>query len=507
MSASKFLSVFLTITLLIAFGNAFNGEKATCHHDNQEFSPEFMEVDDRPTGEEGRQLSGYPNIRLYSYFGYMNGGSSAFQSYVINDLVPAVTAYYQGALQIKYPLRSLMTVSSSSVCGFATPSVLQSGVNADHFFFFTADAEATNFLATSTYCQLSSGTNRPIMSIVKLNTNYLMPYNGDHLVHENNMNLLMHEMVHSFGFSKNLYPYFLDSNGNVMTGHIKYVNLQGSTRTVLDVPFLTNRLRSYFGCSSLPGLYLEDNGNPDLTAVSHLERRFFLLDFMTSGALDGSRITDVSLGVLEASGWYSVNYNYAEPNYFGEGQGCGFFNNYCSYSNPQFDEYCGVTQQRGCWVGGRAGGKCTSDKLSENCQYIDPYVNYDCNNPNAGQYTRVPELQTFGRTAGSKCFEGTLSTMSGDTHHSFCFKFACVGSGSSTQVEVQVGNRQILCNTQGQVTVPGYQGTITCPDPLHFCQTAGLTYCPRNCMGRGQCSNGQCYCYNGFTGIDCSERY
>jgi hypothetical protein len=378
-------------------------------------------------------------------------------------------------------------------------------VSADHFFFFVASAESGNFIATSTYCQLSSDTKRPIVSKVKLNVNWLVPYKGDPLVHEKQMYLLMHEMVHSFGFSKNLFEYFLDGNGNTRSGHVKRINLLGSTRMVLDVASLTSRVRQHFGCSSLPGVYLENNGDAELTVGSHLERKHYLLDFMTSGALNGARVTEITLGVLEASGWYSPDYSYAEPNTFGAGQGCGFINTQCSSTSP-FEEFCGKDKERGCFSSGRGGGKCQSDKNSDGCKYHLPSIDYDCQNPNAADVTRLPELQSFGRTSGSKCFEGTLSMNSNDRPNSFCFKSSCVGKGSSTTVEIQVGNHKVVCTKEEKVTVSGYKGTISCPDPLTFCQTAGKAYCPRKCMGRGTCQNNKCVCYQGFRGIDCGER-
>jgi hypothetical protein len=506
MSYNKFLTIVLAIFLLASFAKA-QEEESGCNHDNQEFDPDFVQVDDLPTEEERRLLasSGYPKMRLYTHYDTLTG-SASLKSYIQNDLVPPVIAYFENALRIKYPIKTKLTSALKKVCGTTSPSVLKSGVVADHFFFFVAAADAGSFIATSTYCQLSTDTKRPIVSKVNFNSNWLKPYNGDPLVHEKNMYLLMHEMVHSFGFSKKLYEYFLDDNGKTRTGHVKTVTLEGSKRLVLDVPSLTSRVRKHFGCSSLPGVYLENNGDATLTAGSHLERKHYLMDFMTSGALNGHRVTEFGLGMLEASGWYSPDYSYAEPNHFGAGQGCDFINNKCSSSSFSFDEFCGKDKERGCFPTGRGGGKCTSDKNSDGCKYYNPTVNYDCNNPDAADVTRVPELQTFGRNAGSKCFEGTLSAKSNDKLNSFCFKFSCVGKGSGTTVEVQAGKHKIVCSKEGTVSVPGYQGTISCPDPLNFCQTIGKAYCPRNCMGRGTCTNNKCVCNKGFTGIDCSER-
>lgn len=48
----------------------------------------------------------------------------------------------------------------------------------------------------------------------------------------------------------------------------------------LDVEPLTSRLRSYFGCDSLKGAYLEDEGESG-SAGAHFERRVFMNEVNT----------------------------------------------------------------------------------------------------------------------------------------------------------------------------------------------------------------------------------
>jgi len=113
-------------------------------------------------------------------------------------------------------------------------------------------------------------------------------------------------------------------------------------------------------------------------------------------------------------------------------------------------------------------------------------------------------FETYGRGAGSKCFSGNLSSKNANNPTSFCFKYTCSGSGSSTEVSVQVGSNTITCTEAGQKTINGYYGSINCPDPLTFCNTVGVKYCPLNCSGRGTCVNNKCQCNQGFSGVDCT---
>jgi len=315
--------------------------------------------------------------------------------------------------------------------------------------------------------------------------------------------LVIHELMHTLGVSKNSFELFIDANGKQRQGHIKTVNVGGYSQTVIDVPELTARLRNFYGCTSVPGLLIENDGG-DGTAGSHLERKFFVYETMSSGGIFSRRVSQFSLGLLEASGWYSPDYSYAEPFFFGEGQGCSFLNSQCGYNKPEFDEFCTSNNVRTCASQGRAGGTCWQDPKANGCGYIDPEEDFDCENADAVDFARLPDLEVYGRTQNSKCFDGTLNTRkSSNGATTFCFKYSCSGSGSNTVVEVQMGKTTLTCTEQGARSVDGYYGTINCPDPLTFCNTVGKKYCPRNCMNRGKCINNKCVCNSGFTGIDC----
>jgi hypothetical protein len=250
---------------------------------------------------------------------------------------------------------------------------------------------------------------------------------------------------------------------------------------------------------------MENDGGSG-TALSHLERKFWVYEAMASGGIYGRRVSEFSLALLEGSGWYAPNYDYAEPYFFGKGKGCDFLNQKCSSSKAYFDEFC-TGSSRGCAPHGRSGGKCSSDSKSNGCKYVDPDTDYDCDNPDGEDNARFPSLEVYGRGAESKCFTGTLNTRKstgGST--SFCFKYTCVGEGANAQLEVQVGSEKIVCEQEGQRSLDGYYGAIDCPDPKTFCEGIGKRYCPRNCMGRGTCENYKCKCNEGFTGVDCGLR-
>jgi len=476
-----------------------------CNHDERS---DLDDIDDMDVDEdfssltgEGRMLAGsYKNIRIHANFDNLRSGSSALKSYIENEMIPPVVAWFEGALRVKYPVSGLLQ-RSSSVCGFSAPSDLRRGVAADYYLIVSTNSQSGSTVAVAGACSQASGSRRPIIAKVTLNIQKITPPKGNVLLQERYIYLLMHEMMHSFGVTNRLFNSYLDDNGRVRKGHVKTVTIAGSRRTVLDVPVITNRLRDYFGCSSVPGMIMENNGGSG-TGGSHPEKRYFMYEVMTSGTYYGRRISQFSLAMLEATGWYAADYDFAEPFYWGQGQGCGFINGKCSSS--QFDEFC--SSGRSCSQVGRSGGSCQSDNLSDGCRYVLPNEDYDCDNPNGDNYARLPDLQVFGRGAGSKCFEGTLNNKNSGSSTTFCFKYSCSGSGSNTQLQVQVGKNTLTCDREGTMSVKGYGGYIKCPDPMTFCNTVGKQYCPRNCLNRGSCVNNKCHCNSGYSGVDCANR-
>lgn len=365
--------------------------------------------------------------------------------------------------------------------------------------------QTENFVAYSGVCYAASGSKRSIVARTMINSNRLINPNGDPVKHERNVYTILHELTHLLGFDNNQFNYFLDANGNKLTGHVKSAVIAGKTRTILDLAPLTPKLQAYYGCSTLPGAIMENDDGAG-TALSHFEQKYFLWEMMCSYDSFGRRVSEFTLAFLEGTGWYAPDYSYAEPYFYGQGQGCSYMSNVCTSSGtPKFDEYC-VGSNKGCAPEGRGGGYCSTVDIMDGCRAVEPYDDYDCDSSYGTDYARFPDLETYGRGAGGKCFSGNLNSRNANNPTSFCFKYNCVGSGSSTELQVQIGSNTHTCTKEGPMTIDGYYGSVNCPDPLTFCSTVGLKYCPLNCGGRGTCVNNKCQCNSGFTGIDCTMK-
>jgi len=314
MASSRALLLIFALAFLSKL-YAHNGLE--CNHDDIEQNPGLLDIEeDTSAFQEGRSLASLTNFRMYAYFDFLKKSAPAsFASYVQNELLPPIIDYFQSALKVKSGVIGNLKVGSSvgSICGKSTPSILKTtGVPADFFIYYDSEAVSGTQIASSQYCYLASGTKRPLIARTIINRNMMPIANGDVLIHEQNMYVLMHEVMHTLGFSTYQYPNFIDANGNRLSGHIKSVKLAGVTRTILNIPVLTDKLRKFYGCSTLPGAIME-NGGGSGTGSSHFERKYFVYETMSSGSILGRRVSEFSLGLLEASGWYVPDYSFAEP--------------------------------------------------------------------------------------------------------------------------------------------------------------------------------------------------
>lgn len=482
----------------------------TCGHKQFNHEPGLVDVDEEFLPGQDRLLAtgnSYPKIRMNVDYSNLVLGTTEFKNYVQNELMPVIIDYFQAALAIKQPLTTPLKIpSTTSLCGFKTPKALTAGVTTDFYVIVSSKSESSsNWVASAGSCFLSSTTKRPVVAQMLFNIYYTKPAKGDALLHEKNIYLTMHEMLHAFGFAGSSFKNFIDSNGKTLTGHIKSATLMGTKRTVLDVEPLTSKLRAHYGCPTLPGAFLEDDGGSG-TEGSHFERKQFLYEAMTSGLIQGMKLSEFSFAVLEASGWYLPDYTYADPFFLGQGEGCNFVYQSCTSSAIlNFEEFCSGSG-RGCGAVGSGGGVCSTDTRSDNCRYYIPIIDYSCESASAVSNARFPKLESYGRSTGSKCFNGDLTTSSRSSNTTFCFNYNCIGTGLSTTIQILLGSTTVTCTKEGPLSVKGYSGSITCPDPLKFCNTVGKKICPRNCLGRGTCVDNQCQCNTGHTGIDCAMK-
>jgi hypothetical protein len=483
----------LIVLALSTLATAHSG----CVHDQVAVKPkvDLHESVDPDTAGHRLLTANVGGLRIA--FDVINVQASAnVYNYIKFQLMPAAVNYFFKTLKVQRLNKLRVPQQYLEMCGINAPAkYVTEGVDADMLLLVEGAYEPNaGYVAWARACNTLSSTGRPYVGQVHFNLAGLMPSSDFEFTKD--LLATMHEMTHALGFSSEMFQTYRHP---VRMGT---VNIAGYPTQYLDVEPLTSTVRKYFNCPSAHGGYLENQGGSG-SAGSHWERRVFGAEYMTASQMDDFRISQITLSLLESTGWYTPDYSMAEPLVYGRQEGCGFLNSYCisSYGQPRFSEYC-TNGATGCTAEGRSGAYCGADSFSDNCPYMQGYSNSDCENPAS---MRTIAAESHG--VGSKCFMGSLYPSGAIGRESpYCFKHKCIANGNGFNLQIIVGGTTVTCTGPGKQSVNGYYGTITCPEPNKYCAGAGKEYCRRGCMGKGTCQNNKCVCVPGWGSYDCSKR-
>ena len=130
----------------------------------------------------------------------------------------------------------------------------------------------------------------------------------------------LHYFTHLLGFSG---TYIKDH----FPGHPYLVQKDkfGIERHYITSKKVVETAKKYFGCDKITGVELDNKGliNGDST---HWEPRILLGDYMTTFGIEYEEqaISEITLSLLEDSGWYKANYYTGGLMRFGKNKGCDF---------------------------------------------------------------------------------------------------------------------------------------------------------------------------------------
>jgi len=239
--------------------------------------------------------------------------------------------------------------------------------------------------------------------------------------------------------------------------------------TQIVTPWVVAYVQEFFGCESMQGAELEDQGGSG-TALSHWEKRIFMNDYMTGEASYNPVFSQLTLALFRDSGWYWTNYSVASPLYWGEGLGCNFTLDNCAFWPDTNGYRCELGAPDSCTFDLQAIGTCTTDQLCDDCYFTVPYSNGWCTSTdNEG----IEPLTDYGEvySTASRCYISTLYKYSPEAAQSqpICYPSACQ---SSTALKVKVDDFWYDCTLGTQIAAIDYGGTIDCPDTQVLCQDA-----------------------------------
>lgn len=169
---------------------------------------------------------------------------------------------------------------------------------------------------------------------------------------------------------------------------------------------------------------------------------------MTASTIKDQRLSEFTLALLEGSGWYQVNYTFAEPMTYGKSEGCLFLDTPCMNRETQkqrFNEFCSpLSAIRVSWTN-RGFGVCgamnptkkpelpdyfdywgdkstVTDIFADNCPTVQIMRNSDCEDSSLQAEATLGAYEYYGYN--SKAFLGSmeLGSKSPSYMYGYCFK-------------------------------------------------------------------------------------
>eukprot|EP00825_Cyclidium_porcatum_P003294 TRINITY_DN1152_c0_g1_i4.p1 TRINITY_DN1152_c0_g1~~TRINITY_DN1152_c0_g1_i4.p1 ORF type:complete len:1226 (-),score=102.03 TRINITY_DN1152_c0_g1_i4:99-3776(-) len=514
MTKLNLTAIYLLIILL--FSNCINQASGfTCDHDNLNYK---VLTSDKPKDDNFRRnldSSTYSTIRITVDYTYLSALSSDLKNYIIN-IVESAILYFESVLKVIPITGNNMFPSGSTQCysDYTVPSADKStGIaNSDlHLYVMYTYASSASYVANAVACVVTTDLGRPCFGRINYNTYYMNDLDlTDTLEFKNYVQTSIHEITHVLGFSSSLYSYWRDRTNSFSTysGLTSTITLRGMTTTLLKSPTILSFAKSYYGCSSLTGMYIENQGGSG-SAGSHWEVLISYGENMNAQVIPTNGIlSQFTLSLLYDTGWYDVDFTLAEYIGWGKGKGCDFINNGCN-STTSYEEF-NLNQ----------ANKCTYDRIAYGYPYMHPFADY-CYITSAysntfctfssNYFTGSPRYPTTF-TVGSRCFTSTYVQKSPSVYSNQftvgCHEFQC--STDKSQVTITMGDSSITCTSNSQVISSSvtsgsytYQGSLTCPaDITNFCSQTGL--CSNHCSVHGVCVQGVCHCLDAYAGTSCS---
>lgn len=446
--------------------------------------------------------------------------STESEEYLRNTVIDSAIDWFQNVLKIRRLKRNLTldsTVSKRCEKDWVIPTEhLTKGVPADFILYISLERKYfVNYVGTAACCVQDGANGQPLAGYLILN--YIEEWN---LSYEDYLSTVIHEIVHALGFSEYLMQEFIKPTGEKYNRNELFENVQlrGRVTTLLKLPTVLAKARKNFACEEMIGVELEMSGGRG-SVGSHWDKRVMYNDFMVADSdIKDVVYSDISMALLEDSGWYKVDYRYTMPIVWGYKKGCNFLQNKCVIKGKaQFSEFCtDTTGEARCDFSYLHKGSCSigySDDIPEEYQYFsdenlagtDLWLDYcpivkplpqgDCRSNHPPLNSDYGELTC----ENCRCIEGTYSMNNSPHFHVACHWVECY----ETHAVIHIGNETVSCNfTGGHIEVPNYNGVVYCPNTDVLCAPKP---CINNCSGKGKCEYGVCMCDNGTQGGDCGE--
>ncbi|EAL73588.1 hypothetical protein DDB_G0268270 [Dictyostelium discoideum AX4] len=383
--------------------------------------------------------------------------------------------------------------------------------NADMVVFVTSrPIRASSTIAYSSPCVFNWG-ERPLAATINFAPKYFLPFvsstpPSDFIFNEY-IRVGIHEMTHGLGFSNTFFKTFknrYNGNGYYYTGTEPGANQttsgttpKGATwiyeRPAVNTPAVKSFVESHYNCRRNGSIFelLEDYGAAG-TVGSHWEKRTAGEEYMLGYVSPVFPITNLTLALLQDSGWFDINSSLAEPLMWGKGLGCDWLDdcNEKSWNLPGY--FCQDSSKRYCSPTRVGKGVCNvkisssdilvayrhfndshtyGDIIADGCPFYDIPSNQYCVDASNQASANTQISEKYGED--SRCFEYTDTTTSNS--NMVCWPTRCDGQN----LQVQVNTVWVTCDTDGKsVKIGNIQ--FTCPLYFYPCQDSGFSAPPNS---------------------------
>ncbi|KNC54016.1 uncharacterized protein AMSG_09673 [Thecamonas trahens ATCC 50062] len=427
------------------------------------------------------------------------------KAHIRDTLIPAATAYLTSALDV-ISVSGNLRVGSDNECTIRDPLTIPpqyldsgAGVAADIILMVSARPTAGTLLAFAGACKVDQ-YNRPIVANINFGPSNLKPQTP---VDPSELGTAIHELVHGLGFTatgKTGFAKFLDLATNTTRPEAQVIGATvtvGSTNSysydAINTTAALAEARAHFGCNSLAGVPLEQQGGLG-TARSHWEKRVFWNELMTGTSSADPRVSRITLALLQDSGWYTANFDAAQKFSFGKGKGCSFIDNKCVAGSWPANYICSTDKVRSCNFDRSARSQCQlveyssggpaadmqyfsnpnlggADSLADFCPMVIEFSNGVCSNTANIDANNDPFFaQVFSRD--SVCIDSSIGLAAGEENIR-CYRSGC---SSATQAVVQVGANWGSCaGGESGLTAAGFSGSWDCPSAEWVTAQCGAT--------------------------------
>lgn len=340
----------------------------------------------------------------------------------------------------------------------------------------------------SVYKQINNG--RPIQGVIFIDPKSIPDTaQGVDTFNRNLYNNLLHQIIHLLGFSKTVFPQWLNHN----TLKNVYMDQYKTTFYVIDSEITRKFMKDRFGNPEIDGINGIELESYNESYTSHTSGVTFYTDIMNSLQLKDLVFSDATKAVLESTGWYKVSEK-VEYLPWGDGKSLKqdkmkdfpfsapqdtYPSNYLC-SADQTGEVCSYDYKGKANCAADTKFDCSNPKFSDFCKrnsYTNPkgsklissnpqlaYQNMKIHN---GQLCTSSLSQTNKSHERKESFGAdSFCTIANDGNEQFagCYQMYCDDFGF---LLLKVGKKIHHC-TEGK-TIKSGKLTINCPPPKHIC--------------------------------------